>query len=68
MKSIAKSLLNHSQCSTGLQSRFCVVLGLQWGNEGKDKLLDKLCSEYHYSVRFNGGEKYEPGKKKTFVC
>ena len=30
-------------------------MGLQWGHEGKDKLLDKLCPDYDYSCRFNGG-------------
>lgn len=32
-----------------------MVLGLQWGHEGKDKLLNKLCPDYDYSCRFNGG-------------
>ena len=38
-----------------MRSQFCVVLGLQWGHEGKDKLLNKLCPDYDYSCRFNGG-------------
>ena len=62
MKKIAQTFLNQTQCQTGLQSRFCVVLGLQWGQEGKYKLLNKLCHEYDYSCRFNGGRTSEGGK------
>jgi adenylosuccinate synthase len=36
-----------------------VVLGLQWGHEGKHKLLNKLCPDYDFSCRFNGGTQYE---------
>ena len=49
-------------CRTGLQSKFCVVQGLQWGQEGKNKLLNKLAPDYDYSCRFNGGKSTEPGK------
>ena len=35
------------------------MLGLQWGHEGKYKLLNKLCPDYDYSCRFNGGIQYE---------
>ena len=59
---LAKTLLKTSNCTSGLQSKFCVVLGLQWGNEGEVKLLDKLCDQYDYSCRFSGGRKYEPSK------
>jgi adenylosuccinate synthase len=55
MKAITKKVMNASQCKDGLKSNFCVVLGLQWGHEGKDKLLNKLCPAYDYSCRFNGG-------------
>ena len=37
-----------------------MVLGLQWGNEGKYKLLNKLAPDYDYSCRFNGGILSEP--------
>ena len=37
-----------------------MVLGLQWGHEGKSKLLNKLCPGYDYSCRFNGGVMTDP--------
>lgn len=35
-------------------------MGLQWGYEGKYKLLDKLCPDYDWSCRYNGGVLTEP--------
>lgn len=35
--------------------RFCVVLGAQWGDEGKGKLVDILAQEAQLCARFNGG-------------
>lgn len=32
-----------------------VLLGLQWGDEGKGKIVDFLASRYHAIVRFQGG-------------
>lgn len=32
-----------------------VVCGLQWGDEGKGKIVDKLARNAHAVVRFNGG-------------
>jgi adenylosuccinate synthase len=32
----------------------CVV-GLQWGDEAKGKIVDLLTAEHHYVVRYNGG-------------
>ncbi len=32
-----------------------VVIGAQWGDEGKGKIIDILSSEADYVVRFNGG-------------
>ena len=32
-----------------------VVVGLQWGDEGKGKIVDLLTPEYSYVVRFQGG-------------
>ena len=49
-------------CKTGLQSKFCVVQGMQWGQEGKKKLLHVLAPDYDYSCRFNGGKSSEPSK------
>lgn len=42
-------------CKTGLNSRFTVVLGSQWGDEGKGKLVDILAKDYDVCARFNGG-------------
>jgi len=35
--------------------KFCVVLGAQWGDEGKGKLVDILAKDAHVCARFNGG-------------
>ncbi len=32
-----------------------VVLGAQWGDEGKAKVIDYLAKDYNYVVRFQGG-------------
>ncbi len=32
------------------------LLGLQWGDEGKGKIVDLLAGDAHYVVRFNGGD------------
>jgi adenylosuccinate synthase len=32
-----------------------VVLGTQWGDEGKGKVIDYLAREYDYVARYNGG-------------
>ena len=42
-------------CVTGLNSKFCVILGSQWGDEGKGKLVDILAKDYDVCARFNGG-------------
>lgn len=39
----------------GKKARVCAVLGAQWGDEGKGKLVDILAKEYHVVARFNGG-------------
>lgn len=41
--------------SSGETSKFCVVLGAQWGDEGKGKLVDILAQEVQLCARFNGG-------------
>ncbi|MEW6036515.1 MAG: adenylosuccinate synthase [Candidatus Micrarchaeota archaeon] len=33
-----------------------LILGLQWGDEGKGKIVDMLAGDYDYIVRFNGGD------------
>jgi len=35
--------------------RFVVVLGAQWGDEGKGKVVDILSQSYDITARFNGG-------------
>ena len=32
-----------------------IVVGLQWGDEGKGKIVDLLSPDYRYVVRFQGG-------------
>jgi adenylosuccinate synthase len=32
------------------------VIGMQWGDEGKGKVVDILAKDFDYIVRFNGGE------------
>ena len=39
----------------GLNSRFSAVLGAQWGDEGKGKLIDVLSEHNDIVARFNGG-------------
>jgi len=42
-------------CRTGLNSKVTAVLGCQWGDEGKGKLVDILAKEHNIVGRFNGG-------------
>ncbi len=44
------------RCINGLYSRLTVVLGAQWGDEGKSKLVTMLSGRYDISARFNGGD------------
>lgn len=62
MFKITKKMSRAAADKDGLQSKFCLVLGLQWGREGKRKLLNKLCVDYDFSCRFNGGISLEPSK------
>lgn len=32
-----------------------VLLGAQWGDEGKGKITDLISSDYDYVVRYQGG-------------
>lgn len=36
-------------------SKAVVVIGAQWGDEGKGKLVDSLCETADFCARFNGG-------------
>ncbi len=44
-----------TRCLNGLKSRVTAVLGAQWGDEGKGKLVGMLADHYDISARFNGG-------------
>ena len=41
--------------STESQGRNASVIGLQWGDEGKGKIVDLLMADFDAVVRFNGG-------------
>ena len=54
--SFQKSLIKEGRrCTSGNNSRFAVILGSQWGDEGKGKLVDILAAKYNLCARFNGG-------------
>ena len=55
LKNFATRLGLADHCSNGLKSNFAVVLGSQWGDEGKGKLVDILAKDYDLVCRFNGG-------------
>ena len=38
-----------------MESRNVTVIGLQWGDEGKGKIVDLLCEGFDVVVRYNGG-------------
>lgn len=46
--------IDHSD-KTGLNSQVTAILGAQWGDEGKGKLVDILAQKYDICARFNGG-------------
>ena len=54
-----------------MSNKIDIVLGLQWGDEGKGKIADFLTPNYNAVARFQGGPnaghslKFN-GKKKTF--
>lgn len=35
--------------------RMDILVGLQWGDEGKGKFIDHICNQYDIVARFNGG-------------
>ncbi len=41
--------------SHGVSSRCTCVVGLQWGDEAKGKIVDLLTEDHDYVVRYNGG-------------
>ena len=50
-----RGLQARSFSASGYNSQVCSVLGGQWGDEGKGKLVDILAKEYDMIGRFNGG-------------
>ena len=40
---------------SNMSSKLDVVLGLQWGDEGKGKIVDVLAGRYPAVARFQGG-------------
>jgi adenylosuccinate synthase len=44
-----------ARCINGLRSKLAVVMGGQWGDEGKGKLVDLLSEKYDVCARHNGG-------------
>lgn len=38
-----------------MDSKFLAIIGLQWGDEGKGKIIDALKNEYKIGIRFQGG-------------
>ena len=36
-------------------SKADLIVGIQWGDEGKGKMVDLLASNYDYVVRYQGG-------------
>ena len=44
-----------SAFKSNIQNKINIVLGAQWGDEGKGKLVDILSSQYDYCARVAGG-------------
>ena len=53
--SFRSKISKEGQNLDGLSSQFTTVLGTQWGDEGKGKLVDILAGKYDICARFNGG-------------
>lgn len=60
-----------TKCINGLRAKHTAILGAQWGDEGKGKLVDILAEKYDICGRFNGGANaghtvHVNGKKYAF--
>lgn len=42
-------------CHCEMTNNVSVIIGTQWGDEGKGRIVDLLCEHTDYAVRFNGG-------------
>ena len=38
-----------------MENKVTIIIGTQWGDEGKGRIVDLLCANSDYAVRFNGG-------------
>lgn len=47
--------MEHIKLKTEIMSKIDVLLGLQWGDEGKGKIVDVLTPKYDIVARFQGG-------------
>ncbi len=54
-KTLTRFFPKANPCLNGMHSKVCVILGSQWGDEGKGKLVDILAKDYDICARFNGG-------------
>lgn len=55
VKQAKRAFGSTGKCLNGTKSRFTTILGSQWGDEGKGKLVDILAADYDLCARFNGG-------------
>lgn len=55
MTGIYLSKKNITNYCTMIEKRVDILLGLQWGDEGKGKVVDYLSKNYDVIARFNGG-------------
>src|SRR4051794_26677112 len=53
-KSVSSSSAG-AQIDGSPKSRHTAVVGMQWGDEGKGKIVDLLTSKHDVIVRYNGG-------------
>ena len=44
-----------------------VIVGVQWGDEGKGKFVDLLAQEIDYVVRFQGGNNATARKPRSIL-
>src|SRR5699024_10697363 len=51
----ARAICSALPGKTGPDGGHCAVVGMQWGDEGKGKIVDLLCGGFDYVVRYNGG-------------
>jgi len=54
-----------------MKNNVSVIIGTQWGDEGKGRLIDLLSKNADFVVRFNGGNNaghtVKVGDKKIFI-